>query len=848
MSRGTERILFALCVCGHLFYLVESKYLGCFASNHSTIFPVRFIRVDLTLQLCAELCIDQIQNYSLIGLQYGSYCYCGKEEEEYGDVKTVLDAYCNVTCYGEERCGGRQAIAIYENRTYKGCYSYHDVVHFSVGGKFANLTLNSCLAACSYFSFVGLTGGDQCYCSDESLFGSLNNSLHMLEDNLCMDDGIRCAGGTTCGGYGMVAVWNSITDIKTTQTSTNKSHESESHHTDYGKDQAVCKGITLDQRSVLYLCLAYVCGITSVCAAMLLFYKCRPHVLSRMIGNMKASHYELDSSYGPYMETHIDEKTCENPTQSTPVSLQRHINHSYHITSATDDERIPRPQIYSPIKDENSLWNTLPANSILSSSKFTRKSFRRTFRSFEDICSDSDRHYNAISPCGLVRSVSNKGELAYAVSNVALAKTHQNDEETSRSSQDSENVTYFDPDTYTINCTGKESKINPLQSSTFPNSQMVFQPKLTGLTSNPGPVKYCTLEKVVSLTQSIAEDDVSLSTPSGKDKVMDDNLRPKRHSSENVQDDSPVHNQPAGEDAFAAEAVIQPISVERIVSVKYSTLEKKTLDASVSQNNDTVYSTDSDYVGYHPDQDIDKENVNATDEVLRYVDRNNINGVSIESIVNRPTTNTPPPVKVKPNLTTKKGHLVEDAISSGFKQTTPDVLVSSSVEETSFNGAVSEQPDIYSMRHKELVEIDQDILEQKMSAGGNIGRQDYLTILDSNLHPKPPLPVKAKPQKADFTKHVAVGNEKDLKSAFTMSTPADVNHCRLKQAGSENPEASHSAKHHTENTDKLETSCETSSEVVSCEDHESFNNTSTNSNVPLKTPPPVKVKPTLRKN
>ncbi|XP_071835704.1 uncharacterized protein [Apostichopus japonicus] len=50
---------------------VGGYYLGCYSSNHSSVLAVRQIRPDLTVSLCARIC--DVDTYTLLGLQYGSY-------------------------------------------------------------------------------------------------------------------------------------------------------------------------------------------------------------------------------------------------------------------------------------------------------------------------------------------------------------------------------------------------------------------------------------------------------------------------------------------------------------------------------------------------------------------------------------------------------------------------------------------------------------------------------------------------------------------------------------------------------------------------------------------------------
>lgn len=65
---------------------------------------------------------------------------------------------------------------------------------------------------CQAYPFIGLAEGNKCFCSFESPRDG--NNSQFLEDHQCVEEGITCPGGETCGGYGYVAIWDHIKELK----------------------------------------------------------------------------------------------------------------------------------------------------------------------------------------------------------------------------------------------------------------------------------------------------------------------------------------------------------------------------------------------------------------------------------------------------------------------------------------------------------------------------------------------------------------------------------------------------------------------------------------------------------
>ncbi|XP_071835692.1 sialate:O-sulfotransferase 2-like [Apostichopus japonicus] len=189
---------------------VGGNYLGCYSSNHSSVLDVRQIRTDLTVSLCARIC--DVDTYTLLGLQYGSYCYCGTDRSQHQAYNTVTDTRCDTLCSGGPTCGGKEAIAVYTNFTYFGCLNHTTDHDFHFMGSITKLSLRSCMERCQANPFIGLAEGNKCFCSFESPRDG--NNSQFLDDYQCLEEGITCPGGETCGGYGYVAFWDHIKELK----------------------------------------------------------------------------------------------------------------------------------------------------------------------------------------------------------------------------------------------------------------------------------------------------------------------------------------------------------------------------------------------------------------------------------------------------------------------------------------------------------------------------------------------------------------------------------------------------------------------------------------------------------
>ena len=93
-----------------------APYRGCYSDEIKTVkraLPyVQEISKELTVAKCLAICREQ--GFRWAGLEYGSECYCGRQEPALGRLP---EAKCDVACAGDEteKCGGALALSVYEH-------------------------------------------------------------------------------------------------------------------------------------------------------------------------------------------------------------------------------------------------------------------------------------------------------------------------------------------------------------------------------------------------------------------------------------------------------------------------------------------------------------------------------------------------------------------------------------------------------------------------------------------------------------------------------------------------------------------------------------------------------------
>ena len=202
------------------------RYDGCWKENN----PGRQLKVQLWGQnpkndngLCINACADK--GYKFAATQYVDECWCGNTVPN----KRVNETECNYQCSGDqtETCGGNgyfhdaSYMSLFTNGgpnlggngpavvpstgpyNYSGCYTEGTNVR-ALGAKATaspDMTVQSCAAYCSGFTYFGLEYANECYCGNS--FGA--GSVKTIEGDCIMN----CAGNSSqiCGAGGRLTVY-----------------------------------------------------------------------------------------------------------------------------------------------------------------------------------------------------------------------------------------------------------------------------------------------------------------------------------------------------------------------------------------------------------------------------------------------------------------------------------------------------------------------------------------------------------------------------------------------------------------------------------------------------------------
>lgn len=170
------------------------SYQGCYteATNGRALSAKATAGSTMTVEQCSTFCTG----YSMMGVEYGSECYCGNSLNT-GSVSTTSG--CSMTCSGDasEYCGGSNRLNLYStgnsaktsssstttstkapaktttkapaaatptivlgnaNYTYSGCYTDSVAARSLPNEVIATdqMTVESCLQACSAYTYAGL--------------------------------------------------------------------------------------------------------------------------------------------------------------------------------------------------------------------------------------------------------------------------------------------------------------------------------------------------------------------------------------------------------------------------------------------------------------------------------------------------------------------------------------------------------------------------------------------------------------------------------------------------------------------------------------------------------------------
>ncbi|KAH0175344.1 WSC domain-containing protein, partial [Aureobasidium melanogenum] len=176
------------------------NYFGCWLDNVAGRALTNHALNGQTVgpDTCAAAC----SGYQYFGLEYGDECYCANtiganSTVAPGGSNTALNG-CNMACSGASNftCGGPNRLSLYSlsananitrivdpvtvgsfgNWTYQGCYSEatnaRALSQLQMPVPSANLTVQTCAAACSGYTYFGVEYASQCFCSNYISAGS----------------------------------------------------------------------------------------------------------------------------------------------------------------------------------------------------------------------------------------------------------------------------------------------------------------------------------------------------------------------------------------------------------------------------------------------------------------------------------------------------------------------------------------------------------------------------------------------------------------------------------------------------------------------------------------------------
>ncbi|KAI3396812.1 hypothetical protein diail_11641 [Diaporthe ilicicola] len=198
--------------------------LGCYNEGpHGRALPEFFYEdeVLMTIDKCVHLCA----NYTFLGLEYGSQCWCGNSIQH--DAFPVDDRQCSMVCAGnaQQICGGENTLSVYLppppppprpiNRiTYSaaGCYAEPaDGSRALTKSRTSThaMTPAACFNICGTSGrvYAGLEYGRECWCGNH-----LSNAATMVDPSRC---NMKCSGDATqmCGGERLFNLYNGTRNL-----------------------------------------------------------------------------------------------------------------------------------------------------------------------------------------------------------------------------------------------------------------------------------------------------------------------------------------------------------------------------------------------------------------------------------------------------------------------------------------------------------------------------------------------------------------------------------------------------------------------------------------------------------
>lgn len=196
-------------------------YQGCWidsVSNRTLSGGTYVANSSMTIETCLSVCFNGPYLYG--GVEYGGECYCARSLLP--GTTAQNETGCNMACRGDatEACGGSNRLSLYKNTAYSGPaiapgssgYTYAGCFNDSVSArtlsnslKITNLTVESCLSACSVqgFKYAGVEYSSECYCGNTL---QNNGALAADGESKCS---MVCDGNKLelCGGSGRLNMY-----------------------------------------------------------------------------------------------------------------------------------------------------------------------------------------------------------------------------------------------------------------------------------------------------------------------------------------------------------------------------------------------------------------------------------------------------------------------------------------------------------------------------------------------------------------------------------------------------------------------------------------------------------------
>jgi len=195
-----------------------APYLGCFNDASPRVLPERLLATnDMTYANCRDNCAG----YKYFGIEYARECWCGNT----APASPAPGSECKMACAGDAtaKCGAGMRLTVFgpvaappppstnpqtvADFAYEGCYTDALNPRALIGIKSAgsSMTLQSCAAFCSSYTFFGTENSDECFCGM-----ALDASSTKTPESNCQK---KCAGNSTllCGDARRLSLYKKTT-------------------------------------------------------------------------------------------------------------------------------------------------------------------------------------------------------------------------------------------------------------------------------------------------------------------------------------------------------------------------------------------------------------------------------------------------------------------------------------------------------------------------------------------------------------------------------------------------------------------------------------------------------------